>query len=81
MKQDHIRSGKRESANLSVDSGIVAHAREASLDLPQASEEALRTAAKTAEASQWREDNREWIAASNAWVEDNGLPLDGLRLF
>lgn len=78
MKQDHIRSGKRESVNSSVATVIVADDREAGLDLPPVSEETLRTAAK---ASQWREDNREWIAASNAWVEDNGLPLDGLRLF
>jgi len=59
MKQDHIRSGKRESVNLSVATGIVAHAREAGLDLSQVSEKALRTAAQTAKASQWREENRE----------------------
>ncbi len=81
MKQDRIRSGKRESVNLSLDTGVVAYAREAGLDLSQISEEALRNAAKSTKELRWREENREWIAASNAWVEENGLPLDGLRLF
>lgn len=80
MKQDHIRSGKRGSVKLSLDTGVVAYARAAGLDLSQISEDALRTATKTAKTSQWREENREWIAASNAWVDENGLPLDGLRL-
>lgn len=29
----------------------------------------------------WRDANREVIAASNAWVEANGLPLRDHRLF
>ena len=81
MKQDHIRSGKHESVTVSLDMDVVAYATEARPDSCQVSEEALRTAAKAAKALQWREENREWNAANNAWVEENGLPLEGLRLF
>jgi hypothetical protein len=32
-------------------------------------------------AAVWLEENREALAASNAWVEANGLPLAGNRRF
>jgi len=81
MKHDPIASGKRKSVNLTMDSGIVAAAREAGVNLSQVSEAAVRQAWKDIREAQWKEENREWIAANNRWVEEHGLPLEKYRLF
>jgi post-segregation antitoxin (ccd killing protein) len=36
---------------------------------------------KKGDAAQWLEENRAAIAAYNAWVENNGLPLQEYRQF
>lgn len=81
MRHDPIASGKRKSVNLTMDSGIVAAAREAGVNLSQVSEAAVRQAWKDIREAQWKEENREWIAANNRWVEEHGLPLEKYRLF
>jgi antitoxin CcdA len=81
MKHDPFTSGKRKSVNLSLDTGVVEAARAAGLNLSSVSEDALRTAARKARDAQWAEENRDWIAANNAWVEKNGLPLAKYRMF
>lgn len=80
MKHDRIGSGKRKSVNLSLDTGVVEAAREAGLNLSNISETALREAARKARDAKWQEENREWIAANNAWVEKHGLPLAKYRM-
>lgn len=81
MRHDPVASGKRKSVNLSIDTGIVAAAREAGVNLSQVSEAAIRAATKVEQDRRWREENRELIEANNAWVEKNGLPLEKYRLF
>jgi antitoxin CcdA len=81
MKHDRIASGKRKAVNVSLDTGVVAAARDAGLNLSQVCEAALRTAAKTEQERRWQEDNREAIEANNAWVEKHGLPLAKYRMF
>lgn len=81
MKHDPISSGKRKAVNLSIDTGVVAAAREAGINLSQTCEAALRTAAKVERDRQWAEDNRAWAESVNRWVEENGLPLEKYRLF
>jgi len=81
MRHDPIASGKRKSVNLTMDSGIVAAAREAGVNLSQVSEAAVRKAWKDIREAQWKEENREWIEANNRWVEENGFPLEKYRLF
>lgn len=81
MKHDSVLSGKRKPVNLSLDTGVVAAAREAGINLSQVSEAALRAAAKAEQDRRWREENREWAESVNRWVEENGLPLERYRLF
>lgn len=81
MKHDPMSSGKRKSLNISVDTGVVAAARDAGINLSQVSEAALRTAAKAALDARWQEENRAWIDAHRRWVEENGLPLEKYRMF
>lgn len=81
MKHDPIASGKRKSVNLTIDTGVVAAAREAGINLSQACEAALRSAAKLERDRRWKEENRDWAESVNRWVEENGLPLEKYRLF
>lgn len=81
MKHDPIASGKRKPVNLSIDTGVVAAAREVGINLSQVSEAAIRDAAKKERDRLWKEENREWAESVNRWVEQNGLPLERYRLF
>lgn len=81
MKRDPIASGTRKPVNLSLDTGVVATARRAGVNLSQVSEAAIRVAAREAEDAIWREENKEWIATHRRWVEENELPLEKYRLF
>lgn len=81
MKHDFIASGKRKPVNLSLDTGVVAAAREAGINLSQVSEEALRAATRKESDKRWKAENGDWIKAHNAWVGSNELPLERYRLF
>ena len=76
MKHDSITSTRRRPVNLSLDTGIVAAAREAGLNLSQISEEAIRAATKAEQERRWKEDNRPAIEAWDRWYEENGHPLE-----
>ncbi|WP_287979199.1 type II toxin-antitoxin system CcdA family antitoxin [Sphingomonas sp.] len=81
MKHDPVASGKRKSVNLSLDTGIVAMAREVGINLSQVSEAAIREAASRARDERWVEENREKIEAWNRWFEANGMPFADLRVW
>ncbi|MEI9852987.1 MAG: type II toxin-antitoxin system CcdA family antitoxin [Sphingomonas sp.] len=81
MKHDSVSSGKRKAVNLSLDTGVVAAARDAGLNLSQVCEAALRDASKKQREHAWQEENREAIEAWNAWVEEHGIPLAEFRQF
>lgn len=81
MKSDSLSSGKRKAVNLSLDTGVVAAAREAGLNLSQICEAALRDASKKERIRRWQEESKEAIDANNAWVAEHGLPLAKYRMF
>lgn len=81
MKHDPIASGKRKPVNLSLDTGVVAAAREHGLNLSQIAEAALKEATSAERNRRWAEENRDWIEANNKWVEESGLPLEKYRMF
>ena len=81
MKHGPIASGKRKPVDLSIDTGVIAVAREAGPNLSQISEVAISHAARKARDDKWKEDNREWIAARHRWVDANALLLEKYRLF
>ena len=81
MKHDPIASGKRKSVNLSIDTGVVAAAREAGINLSQISEGALRVATRKEQERVFREENKAAFDYWNDWVEKHGLPLEKYRLF
>lgn len=80
MKHDPITAGKRKSVNLSIDTGVIAAAREAGLNLSRITEDALRIETKRRREQMWREDNREWLEGFNRRYEAEGDPLAHLEL-
>ena len=80
MGHDSISSGKRKPVNVTIDTGVVQAAREAGINLSQVSEAALREATKAEQTRRWKIENRERIEAHNRWIEENGIPLEGLRV-
>ena len=80
MKHDPIVSRKCKPVNVSLDTGIVAAAREAGLNLSRVTEDALRVAVKAELERRWVEENREAMEGWNRWYEKNGDPLEGLRV-
>lgn len=81
MKHDSIVSGKRKPVNLSLDTGVVAAARELGINMSKVSEAALREATRAAHAERWKEENRPHLEAWNDWLETNGLPYADLRVW
>lgn len=80
MKHDPIPSRKRKPVNVSLDTGVVAAAREAGINLSRVTEDALRVAVKVAQERRWRDENRSAITAFSEWYEREGDPLADLRV-
>ncbi|MBB4235246.1 type II toxin-antitoxin system CcdA family antitoxin [Rhizobium esperanzae] len=71
----------RKAANLSLDEGLVSQARELKINISRAAEDGIAKAIKAERERLWRIENAEAIAASNAYVEKHGLPLQKYRQF
>ena len=78
-KQERI--GARKATNLSLDSALVEEATALGINLSRACEDALRQEIAAERGRLWQAENAEGIAASNAYVEKYGLPLEKYRLF
>ena len=66
---------RRKSTNVSLDAALVADAKALGINLSRACEMGLAAELKAERERQWREENAEAIASSNAYVEKYGLPL------
>ncbi len=80
MKHEAIRTGKRKSVNLSIDSGIVAAARAQGINLSRVTEAALFHAVRAEQERCWTEENRAAITDFAEWYEREGDPLADLRV-
>ena len=71
----------RKPANLSLDEELVTQAKDLKINLSRAAEDGIAQAIKAERERLWRIENAEAIAASNAYVEKHGLPLQKYRQF
>ena len=71
----------RKPVNLTVDSELLARARQHGINLSAMLERALRGEIKALEASVWRAVHEPAVAAYNAQVERDGVFSDGGRSF
>src|SRR3546814_19230143 len=67
----------RKPTNVSLDTGLVSEAKRLGINISRACEQGLAALIAEEKARHWRADNAEAIAASNAFVENNGFPLAG----
>lgn len=71
----------RKAANLSLDSALLAQARELDINLSRAAEDGIAKAVKAERERRWLEENADAIRAENDYIEKNGLPLAKYRQF
>ena len=72
--------GKR-AANLTLSSDVLDAAKRLDINISQVCDTYLREVVRQAQARKWREDHADFIAAYNATIEAEGLPLDEWRSF
>lgn len=75
------RRGTRIATNVTLDSSLVAEARQLGLNISEASARGLQAAVAEARSEQWLRENGTALESSNAFVEANGLPLTRFRRF
>lgn len=71
----------RKATNVSLDEGLLAEAKLLRINVSQAAEAGLAQAVAARRAELWLAENREALESSNAYVEQNGLPLVAYRSF
>ena len=67
--------GKR-ATNLSLSSDVLEAAKDLQINISQVCDDYLRGLVRLEQERKWRADHADFIAAYNATVEDEGLPLD-----
>jgi antitoxin CcdA len=71
----------KKATNLSLNSKVLEAAREMGMNVSQTVDELLAAEVKRRYWARWNEDNKEAIAAYNARVAKEGLPLAKYRTF
>ena len=72
--------GKR-ATNLSLSIDVLEAAKDLEINLSQVCDNYLRELVRREQERKWREDHADFIAAYNATVDAEGLPLDEWRSF
>lgn len=72
--------GKR-ATNLSLSSDVLDAARQLDINISQVCDNFLREVVRREQERKWREDHADFIAAYNATIEAEGLPLEEWRNF
>ncbi|MBO6539755.1 MAG: type II toxin-antitoxin system CcdA family antitoxin [Rhizobiaceae bacterium] len=75
------RAPARKSVNLSLNKELLAEAKELGINMSRIAEESIAQAVSAEKSRRWKEENREAIESSNAYVEKHGLPLAKYRMF
>ena len=77
----HNQAVPKRATNVSVRLDLLVAAREAKVNLSAILERALTEELAILKRKQWREENRDAIAAYNDYVEEHGTFSDGVRSF
>lgn len=73
-------SGKR-AINLSLSSGVLEAAKQLDINISQVCDQHLREVVRREQERRWRAEHADFIAAYNATLDAEGLPLDEWRSF
>ncbi|CAG0942309.1 hypothetical protein GPROT2_01649 [Gammaproteobacteria bacterium] len=74
-------AARKQPANLTINSDLLAKARALDINLSATLEKALADSLRQRQRQQWLAENREAISAYNDEVERDGVFSDGLRGF
>jgi antitoxin CcdA len=77
----HTRTSGKRAVNLSLSNDLLDAAKQLGINVSQVCDSHLREIVHCEQARQWREDYVDFIAAYNATVEAEGLPLDEWKSF
>ena len=80
VAEAYVEYGKKPT-NVSINEGLLREARALDINLSATLERALTEEVRARKRAQWREDNREAIAAYNEHVRTYGVFSDGVRRF
>ena len=74
-------SSSKWATNLSLSTGVLDAARALDINVSQICDNFLRGVVRLDQVRNWQEDHADFIAAYNATIEAEGLPLDDWRIF
>lgn len=77
------RSGQpgKRAINLSLSSDVLAVAKQLDINISQVCDSHLREVVRGEQERRWREEHSDFVAAYNATLEVEGLPLDEWKSF
>ena len=81
MHAANSRSTTKRPANLSIDAELLTIAKEVGVNISRSSEVGIQQAVNNKLRELWLQENKEALLSSNAFIEENGLPLDKFRSF
>jgi len=71
----------KKATNITLSADVLNEAKALGINISQACDRFLRELVTREQERRWQADNAEFIAAYNAGVERDGLPLDEWRAF
>ncbi len=71
----------KKATNISLSADVLAGARELNINVSKVCDTYLRALVRQEQERRWREEHAGYIAAYNATVESQGLPLDDWKTF
>lgn len=75
------RGTAKRATNLSLSADVLDAAKGLQINISQVCESHLREVVRLEQERRWREEHADFIAAYNATIEAEGLPLDEWRTF
>jgi antitoxin CcdA len=81
MHSANPRSTARRPTNLSIDAELLTIAKEVGVNISRSAEVGIQQAVKNKLRERWLQENKEALLSSNAFIEENGLPLEKFRSF
>lgn len=81
MHSVNLRPTTRRPTNLSIDSELLNIAKEVGVNISRSAEVGIQQAVKSKLREVWLQENKEALLSSNAFIEENGLPLEKFRAF
>lgn len=81
MAVSNYASAPKKATNVSIAEDLIREAKALRVNVSQAAEAGLAHAVAEKRSERWRQENREAIESSNAFVDEHGLPLARHRMF